>query len=144
MTDRLKLMAMDEQDLAVIAALVQDSLTTCGEMLYDENVGQFSVKMRRYVWEAERKWRIFARRERRVAILHFNQVLGVRSRNLDGGNAEKILCLLDVRKNKKEVELCFADDIRIVLAVGDVEAQLSDQTGSWKAKVKPRHKYRQI
>ena len=51
MTDRLKLLARDQEDYAVFAAVLQDALITLGDMQYFAAERQFVVVANRFRWE---------------------------------------------------------------------------------------------
>ncbi|MEO1020171.1 MAG: DUF2948 family protein, partial [Pseudomonadota bacterium] len=52
----IKLKAGDPEDLAVIAALLQDARTAVREMVFRPELGQFMVALRRYRREAQAEW----------------------------------------------------------------------------------------
>lgn len=141
MPDSLKLIALDEQDMQIISAYVQDSLTSVQQMEFNKQNKQFSMPIRRYVWEAEKKQKwlasIFPRKERRLAVLHFNSVKSVRKLNVK--NEEEILCLLAVEAGEKEIIMNFAANVKIKLEVENIEAQLTDISQGWKSQSMPRH-----
>lgn len=144
MTDLLKLIAFEASDMQVISALIQDSLVCAGDMNYSRKTRQFSLILRRYVWEGKRKkWWFFSsnkqwRGERRLSILHFNFVKSVKSQNIN--NKDEILSLLSVETTAREIKFYFANDRTLVLEVENIEAQLTDQGGGWQANMRPKHK----
>lgn len=59
----LKLLALDEEDLAVVSAHVQDAVFKVSGLEYDARRKQFSLIVNRFVWEtADGKRRSFERR----------------------------------------------------------------------------------
>ena len=139
----LRLVALDEQDLAIISAHVQDAVTKVGEISYNPADKQLVVPINRYAWEKKR--RFFARRgERRRSVLHFDRVLKVRTTGIDQTNRDQVLSLLTIEFEQSDaptgrVELIFAGGGAISLDVEVVEAQLADLGGAWEAGARPRH-----
>ena len=145
MTDLLKLMALDKQDMQILSAYIQDSLTSLEQMKYHKLTNQFTLTLKRYVWEAEKKHffnQLFPRKERRLAVLHFNRVKNIKSQNINDKDKDKVLSLLamEVAEGEEAINLYFAEDVTVILDVESIEAQLSDQSGGWKSQSQPRHK----
>lgn len=73
--DRLKLIALDNEDLAIISAHCQDAVMKSGDLQYFVGEKRFSMAMNRFVWEeASRK----SDYQRRRSVLHFERVEHVR------------------------------------------------------------------
>ncbi|MBX5162448.1 MULTISPECIES: DUF2948 family protein [unclassified Rhizobium] len=143
MTD-LKLVALDDEDLAIISAHMQDSVFKVGDIDWSPRDAQFALAVNRFVWEgAERKRRGF---ERRRAALVFKRVLAVRSLGIDRGKRDEVLSLLALRFDKKgdgpegTIELSLSGTASIALDVECIEVQLADIGGAWEASSKPRHR----
>ncbi|ANM09055.1 MULTISPECIES: DUF2948 family protein [Rhizobium] len=143
MTD-LKLVALDDEDLAVISAHMQDSVFKVGDIDWSPRDAQFALAVNRFVWEgAERKRRGF---ERRRAALVFKRVLAVRSLGIDRGKRDEVLSLLALRFERKgegpegTIELSLSGTASIALDVECIEVQLADIGGAWEASSKPRHR----
>ncbi|RFB98646.1 hypothetical protein B5K08_03065 [Rhizobium leguminosarum bv. trifolii] len=143
MTD-LKLVALDDEDLAVISAHMQDSVFKVGDIDWSPREAQFALAVNRFVWEgAERKRRGF---ERRRAALVFKRVLAVRSLGIDRGKRDEVLSLLALRLERKgegpegTIELSLSGTASIALDVECIEVQLADIGGAWEASSKPRHR----
>lgn len=141
--DGLKLLALDEEDLAVVSAHVQDAVFKVSGLEYDARRKQFSLSVNRFVWEmADGKRRSF---ERRRAVLLFKRVGAVRSLGFDRGNGEAVLDLLAVtfagagEGPEGTVELVLAGEASIALDVECIEVQLADTGGAWETAFKPRH-----
>ena len=142
MTD-LKLVALDDEDLAVISAHMQDSVFKVGDIDWSPRDAQFALAVNRFVWEgAERKRKGF---ERRRAALVFKRVLAVRSLGIDRGKRDEVLSLLALRFDKKgdgpegTIELSLSGTASIALDVECIEVQMADIGGAWQASSKPRH-----
>lgn len=143
MTD-LKLVALDDEDLAVVSAHMQDSVFKVGDIDWSPRDAQFALAVNRFVWEgAERKRRGF---ERRRAALVFKRVLAVRSLGIDRGKRDEVLSLLALRFERKgegpdgTIELSLSGTASIALDVECIEVQMADIGGAWEASSKPRHR----
>jgi len=49
--ERLKLLALDEEDLAVLSAYVQDAVLKVSDLVYLPKEQRFAVGMNRFIWE---------------------------------------------------------------------------------------------
>ena len=143
--DLLRLAALDEEDLSVISAHVQDAVAKVGEMTFSKREKRFAMVMRRFAWEKE-KGGLFRRtsHERRLAALNFDRVLAVRSTSIDKNRPETVLALLAVRFMPSDapsgtIELAFSGGATIHLDVECIEARLSDLGAAWETPVRPRH-----
>jgi hypothetical protein len=143
--DRLKLMALDAEDLAVISAQVQDAVTKPDAIDYSPKNKRFTLVINRFAWDAEggsRKSKVG--HERRQSALSFARVLGVRTIGVRRDDDDQVLSLLAVLFTENNapagtVELVFADGPMIHLEVECVEAQLEDLGAAWETRFKPRH-----
>jgi Protein of unknown function (DUF2948) len=143
LTNVLKLVAMDEADLEVMSACVQDSLVKTGELRFDPKAKRFLLPVNRFVWESEPRAK-GQPAERRRAVLHFDRVTAVKTSGLDRSKPDTVLSLLALRFLPDEspsgkLELIFASDISVLLDIECIEAQLADVGGRWAAQSKPRH-----
>lgn len=142
----VRLMALDSEDLDVLAAHMQDAVLKEGDLQYDAKARQFALVANRFVWEeAEgRRQRSF---ERRRAALHFDRVLSVRSRGIRRNDPEQVLSLLTVQFLAEEgmdapsgvIELIFAEDVSVRLEVECIEVQLADLGPAWETRRRPKH-----
>ena len=139
----LKLLALDDEDLAVVSAHMQDAVFKCGDLQYWPSKKQFALAANRFAWEeTEAGDKPF---ERRRAALVFKQVKGVKSIGFDRDNTESVQSLLAVTYEKDgdgpdgAIELVLAGGGSILLDVECIEVQLADTGGAWETKLKPRH-----
>ncbi len=140
--ERLKLVAMDEEDLGVISTYCQDAVGKISDLEYLSTQRRFILTLNRYVWENNGKRRI---PERRRSVLHFNQVENVKITGLDQNSPETVLSLLAVTFEGEEppagtLKLLFSGGASIRIDVECIEVQLSDMDAAWKAKSVPSHK----
>ena len=139
----LRLVALDEQDLEIVSAHVQDAVTKVGDIHYSAADKQLVLPVNRYAWEKKRG--LFSRRgERRLSVLHFNRVLALRSSGIDPKNRDAVLSLLAIEFAETdapagEMVLIFAGGGAMSLQVEVIEVQLADLGGAWEAAARPRH-----
>ena len=149
MAEKLKLIALDSTDLTIVSAHVQDAIVRAGELNYDAKSKQLVVPLRRFAWEipGARRW-LFPKKERRLSVLHFNQVESVRSIgiNRESETATNVLLSLGFEPSENEddpsgfINLVFAGGAEMIISVECVEAQLTDTGAAWGTTSRPRHK----
>lgn len=144
--DQLKLVALDEQDLKIVSAHVQDAVMKVGDLNFSPTAKRFVLPMNRFAWESETGG-MFRRRQhqRHNSVLDFNRVLGVKTTGIDRNKPEEVLSLLAIRFHEREspagaIELVFSGGGAIALLVECIEARLADLGGAWEAASRPVHK----
>lgn len=145
-TTLLRLMALDSEDLDVLAAHMQDAVVKVADLSYDARSQSFDIVANRFVWETAGSNRAKSF-ERRRAVMSFKRVSKVRSLGLRREDAEQVLELLTVQYLPETegaaaegvIELIFAGDISIRLDVECVEVQLADLGPAWETRRRPRH-----
>jgi hypothetical protein len=142
--DPLKLVALDEQDLNIISAHVQDAVMKVGDLEFLPNSKRFVVAMNRFAWETVSG--LFRKRaERRQSVLHFDRVLAVKAVAIDRDKPAEVLSLLAIRFAGAEapagtIELDFSGGGTIRLSVECIEARLADLGSAWEASSLPTHR----
>lgn len=141
--DQLRVAAIDEEDLAVISAYVQDSVLKVGDMVYLPAEKRFALAMNRFIWEKadDGKRRDY---ERRRAALTFDRVEKVRTSGIDRSRPDAVLELLAVGFTLTDnpagtVELIFAGGGAVQIEVEVIEARLADLGVAWATRAKPSH-----
>ncbi|MGB3536959.1 MAG: DUF2948 family protein [Mesorhizobium sp.] len=141
--DALKLIALDDQDLGIISACVQDAVMKVGDLEFLPTMKRFVIPMNRFAWE--KKSSFFRRHnERRQSVLHFDRVLGAKLSGISRDKPDEVLSLLAISfvplgEPAGIVELIFAGDGAIMLEVECIEARLADLGSAWEAASRPRH-----
>lgn len=141
-SDRLKLAALDEEDLAILSAHAQDAVLKVADMAYLPKENRFVIAMNRFIWEkAEGKRHNY---ERRQAAMTFDRVLSVRTNRIRRDLGDAVLNLLAIDFDPSEppggaINLIFAGGGAVRLEVECVEARLADIGAAWATKAKPRH-----
>jgi Protein of unknown function (DUF2948) len=139
---RLKLIAMDEKDLAVISAYCQDAVLKTGDLQYLPNEKRFIMQMNRFVWEqvagGSKSY------ERRRSVLHFERVDKVQMQLINRARKDQVLSLLAITFDVGQapagvVEMSFAGGATLRLEVECLEAQLSDLAATWETTSRPDH-----
>jgi hypothetical protein len=123
----LKLIAMDEEDLAVISAHVQDSCVQREEMTWLPGQKRFVLGTMRYDWSASAR----GRHERVGSVLRFDRVLNVVQIGLSDRNSPATLNLLAVGFEETDppsgfVTLAFFGGAAVRLEVECLEGELRD------------------
>ncbi len=137
MSNILKLIAQNDEQLTILSSLAQDSIIKSNEMGYDKKNKRFALLMNRYRHEEENPSRI------RTAI-HFDYVESIKSVGIDKESKDEILVLLAIRfeiksKPSGSIFLEFSNNKSISFDVESVEAFLTDMGEPWKISNRPDH-----
>jgi hypothetical protein len=143
--DQLKLVALDEEDLKIVSAHVQDAVMKIGDLEFLPSLKRFIAPMNRFVWEGRSGFFFRPRPQRRNSVLHFDRVLNAKTSGIARDRPAEILSLLAVSFVPMDapagiVELIFSGGGAIMLDVECVEARLADLGGAWQASSRPYHK----
>jgi hypothetical protein len=138
MTDPLKLRAEDEEDLAVISAILQDALVAVGEMAWLPEEKRFVFVANRFRWEPQAGG---SRRdfERRMTGLRVDGVTAVQRRGFNPRDGERLLVLLAIHAEPGALYLDFAGGSSIRLEVERILCHLDDLGDPWPTQWRPRH-----
>ncbi|SDT95068.1 DUF2948 family protein [Stappia sp. ES.058] len=141
--EQLKLAALDEDDLAVISAQVQDAVLKVGDILFFPPDRHLVITMNRFAWDLEEDKRR-KRHERRRAALSFARVSDLKVRNIRQDAKDAVLSLLAVEFEAGEapagrINLLFAGGGTLSFEVECIEAQLADLGAAWATDNKPHH-----
>ena len=136
----LRLLAEDEDDLAVISAALQDAIAKVGDLEWDARGRRFTLALNRYLWETPAG--LLGNRVR--AGLQFGSVLAVKSRNLRREAPDAVVELLAVSFEPGEapggeIRLAFAGGGDVELTVECVDAALADVSAPWPTSSTPAH-----
>jgi Protein of unknown function (DUF2948) len=136
--DALRLLARDEEDLAVISAILQDALIPVSEMAYLPEERRFALVANRFRWEAPPD-RPREKLERRLTGLSIGGVSAVRRRGFNPGDPNRILALLALRWVAGALQLDFAGGASIQLETAEILCHLDDLSEPWPTRWQPRH-----
>ena len=138
----LKLKAIDQDDLHVIAACLQDALVPLSEMAFLKDEGRFLAAFTRFRREEARDG------DRKLmqcqCVLNVEGVESVRYRGIDPPLGRVRLELLTILPEPDPdggvaITLLFAGDAAIQLRVAKIDARLQDFGECWPARAVPRH-----
>ena len=139
----LKLIGTSEDDIKVISANLQDSITQVKNIAHLKKNKIFLIQFNRFMWEDIEKG-VFRKNKRIISVLKFENVINVNSKNLNQKNTERFLDFLAIETKllsdkNYEVKLNFAGDILIKLNLEIIECFLEDISDPWETKNKPKH-----
>ena len=138
----LKLLALNDDDLKVLSAHLQDSVILVKDMIFLKKSRTFLMMVNRFMWEDVERG-IFRENKRIRCAVKFENVLEVKSRNINQKKKDKILELLsidsEIKNNKKELLITFAGNNEIILIVEEINILLDDVGLPWKVKHVPKH-----
>ena len=138
----LKLNATSEEDLKVISAHLQDSITQVKNIAHLKKNRIFLIQFNRFMWEDIEKG-VFRKNKRVQSILKFENVINVYSMNLSQKNEDRFLDFLAIETKflsdkNYEIKLNFAGGILIKLNSEVIECFLEDIGDPWETKNKPK------
>lgn len=137
----MALVAADKEDLQAISTLLQDAVLKIGDAAFIEKERRFAFVTNRYVWEVPRAF--FGRGQRVRAGVHFDDVTGVRTKNLRLDAKEAVVEILSTEyegdENGGVINLHLAGGGAIALDVEAINANLNDLSEPWRAARRPKH-----
>jgi hypothetical protein len=136
----LALHAVDKDDLAVVAAHLQDAVVRRADMTWRRRERRFVVMANRFRWEDGAR----ADGQRTRTGLHFDFVQAVKTRNLPAEDDGTPLNLLTVSATPGAdeaavVALVFAGGAEVRLDVECIDCWLRDVSAPWPAIARPDH-----
>lgn len=154
--NEMGLMARDADDLAIIAACLQDALVPISEIQYLRNEQRFIMLLNRFRWErqpASRQGSVAVQgdasfrdaddyydTEQRIhAGLCIDKIVSVRSRDVDLRKRGKFLSLLTLQLDGDKFNLLFSGGGVIQLVVSELSVFLKDMGEGWPTKWRPDH-----
>lgn len=135
--DRLRLLALDTEDLAVVSAHLQDATIAVGDMRYLARERRFALLASRFDWCGAQDGPC----ERCQTGLHFEGVLRVRRAGFDQA-PERMLTLVAITFCSSDppggtVVLTFAEGAALRLDVECLECAMQDLGTRWTVEGKP-------
>lgn len=138
MLGKLKLSAVDAEDLAVISAAIQDALVAVRDCAFLKDEKRFVLLLNRFRWEADPG--VETAYFRTHSALVFNEVTAVRHQDIPLGEPDRMLELLAVaRDDDHSVTLRFSAGRAIRLEIGRLACHLGDVGEPWPTPWKPAH-----
>jgi hypothetical protein len=144
--DPLKFVVLDEEDLEVASAHLQDAVLKVSDILWRPQEKRVVVALNRFDWESAQASAQDADPQfrRRRAALRFERVLSCKCRQVDPVRKDAVLNLLAVEFSETEapsgvIMLTFSGGASVRLEVECLEAELADLGPSWTAASCPAH-----
>ena len=140
----LKLIGKNQEDLKVISAYSQDSIVNVKDMVFLKENRTFIMITNRYMWEDVEKG-VFRQNRRIRCAIKFEEVLAVKSKNINQKNKNKplecltIACNL-ITDNNYDIKIFFSGDSVITLVSEAIEVVMHDLSKPWNVKHVPIHK----
>ena len=143
-TKNLKLIARTVEDLRVVSAHLQDAIVNINDIANLKKNKILLLQLNRFMWEDVEKG-LFRKNKRIRTILKFENVIKVKSRNINLAGKDKFLDFLTIETNQMtdnnyEMKILFAGDSILKVIVEVIEVTLDDQGEAWDTKNKPKHK----
>jgi hypothetical protein len=141
----LKLVALDEEDLRIISAHLQDSVLRVRDMAYLPRARRFVVLLNRFDWlKANSRWFSWGRYERRRCALRFERVLGAQHQALPLQSKDAAAELLALQFHALEppegyITMIFSGRGAVRIHVECIEAELRDLGPAWQTRIRPHH-----
>ncbi len=132
----LKLLAKDEADIQVIAAVLQDAIAPVSEMKYLPAEKNFVLVVQRFCWDCAREGADYQRIE---TALDIEGVENVQFMGFDPAETAGMLELLTITIEGDALQLVFAGEARLKLKVGDWTLKMRDFGEPWPTTHKPSH-----
>ena len=150
----MKLRATDAEDLAVLAAHLQDAIVPVSEMAFLPRERRFVLVANRFRWEAagraqaaepaegadDASFAAGSHFERVHCAVRIEQVRAVRRRGFEPRDRGAMLSLLTVAEDEGgAIALLFAGGAAIRLEVDAIDCYVEDLGESWPTTWRPRH-----
>ena len=138
MPAKLKLSALDADDLDIISAAVQDALVAVRDCGWFPAEKRFVLLLNRFRWEVDPT--VEEVHSRTHSALVFNDVAAVRHHDIPLADPDRMLELLAVvQEDDRSVTLRFAAGRAIRLEIGRLACHLGDVGEPWSTPWKPAH-----
>ena len=142
--NNLKLIGKNQEDLKIISAYTQDSVVAVKDMVFLQQSRIFIMLINRFMWEDVEKG-MFRQNRRIRSVIKFEEVLKVKSREINQKNKNKRLeCLMikcnEISNNNYEIKIFFSGDGIITLISEAIEVVMNDLGKAWNVKHIPEHK----
>ena len=138
----LKLIALDQDDIAIVSTHLQDAVVKVADIVWFPAEKRLVLGVNRFDWEACGE--VTPCYQRRRTALRFERVNALRCRNVNPAAKETVLNLLAVEFNETDapagaVTLIFSGGAALRLEVECLECELADLGQSWACDVRPVH-----
>lgn len=133
----LRLLAQDQDDLAVISAALQDAIAKVGDISYEAKARRLTIAFNRFRWEA-------GSRQRVRSALQVGGVLALQARKIRRDRRDAVVELLAIGFEAGEppggvLTLSFAGGGDLRADVECIDAVLADVSEPWPTPRAPAH-----
>lgn len=138
MTQRLRLIAQDNDDLKIISASLQDAIGRVGEIVYNKRARALTLRLTRFSHEHEHAQRI-------LSGLRIDSVLDIKTRGIDRSDPDAMAVLLSINFTEGALapggvlNLIFAGNGQIRVEVECIDITLADVSDPRNTDKKPLH-----
>ena len=138
----LKLIALDQDDIAIVSTHLQDAVVKVSDIVWLPAEKRLVLGVNRFDWEAcgcdDPCYK------RRRTALRFERVMALRCRNVDPKAKAAVLNLLAVEYSETDapagtITLIFSGGAALRLEVECLECELADLGPTWTAAARPEH-----
>lgn len=141
----LKLAALDEDDLSVMSAHVQDAVLKVADVRWSAGSGSVILPMNRFAWEETARGKRRVSNQRRRSVLHFDKVERFQAVGVSPSDKDAVLSILTVAFEATDapagvVSIVCAGEAVLRLQVAYIEARLTDLGAAWSASMRPKHR----
>ena len=137
--EHLKLRAIDQDDLEVIAAFLQDAIAGVSEMAYLPDERRFVLVVSRFRWERALDAPAEDVFERVSCAITIEAAQEPKYRGFSLTDRSRMMPLLTVVFEDGAVVLTFGGDAAVKLAVDGLDLRMEDFGSGWPTKQKPEH-----
>ncbi len=140
--DALKLVAIDHEDLDVVATHLQDAVVKIGDIHWRPSEKRLVMGLNRFDWECALCGQPHFQRRRTA--LRFERVNACKCRNMSAQDKDMVLNLLTIEFDQKDspsgsIMLLFSGGAELRLDVECLEAELADLGPVWDTTCCPAH-----
>ena len=141
----LKLLAVSDEDLRVVAAHLQDAIVSVQDVANLKKNRIFLIQLNRFMWEDVEKG-VFRKNKRIRTILKVENVISVLSKRINKKKEKNFLDFLTIESNlladkSYEIQLIFSGDAVIKIKTEVIDVTLDDQGYPWESKTQPKHNF---
>jgi hypothetical protein len=140
----LKLIARDTEDVAVLAAVLQDAIAPVSDMIYRAADKNFIMVVHRFRWDCAEAGQAAPPKpdccfERICCAVNVQGVISVQLQGFAQGEQGRMLDLLTVIEEDGSLQFIFAGDARIKLTLEKLHLFLEDFGEAWPTQRQPCH-----
>ena len=141
----LKLLAVSDEDLRVVAAHLQDAIVSVQDIASLKKNRIFLIQLNRFMWE-DVETGVFRKNKRIRTVLKFDNVISVLSKNINIKKNKFFLDFLTIESSllpdkSYEIKLIFSGDAVIKIKTEVIDVTLDDQGSPWESRTQPKHDF---